>query len=622
MRFYFTCMLMFLLQQMVFAEDDSRLDVLTTSGVMVTLEDGNYPWEVSDKDGVVGLMSGNRGVQSSTSTLTIKLNSTEEFLLKFDYMVSSERSYDKYTVKVGDETVANEISGLMNDTYAKILPAGEHKISVTYTKDGSRDDNDDRAYIYNFKATTSPSEEDYPFITAVVYTVTTDANETTNTAEQGTLTFCKKRYNELINETYFGLNKGNDTPSWSSKAENITKVVFDESFADVRPTTCNKWFKYCSNLTTIENIKYLNTSAVTNMYGMFYGCSSLITLDLTGFDTKYVNYISEMFYNCSNLKTIYASDRFVVSNFYYGADIFSGCTTLVGAISYDPNKITTDYANYKTGYFKSYVEINNQKYEIYGEHNTVPVEITLNDGDDLQFSCSFIASKLIYKRIFSNGNWKPLYIPFDLSYDDWSAQGVEIASPNNFHEYEQEDGTYKVTLEVKKVLEGKLTPNYPYVIRLKDATSPGEVKTIEINNVEVKLLASNSIDCKSFTRKYKFTGIYEPKSEFQDDSEATDYVVGADKIAKPEDGSVLKGQRWYLSISNLEPFYNPYETAGASLRSIEIDGDGDTTGIEVVETEADKDSSKYDVYDLQGRKLNTQPKKGMYIRNGKKYVVK
>lgn len=36
---------------------------------------------------------------------------------------------------------------------------------------------------------------------------------------------------------------------WAQQKENITQVVFEESFAKARPTTCAHWFNGCTKLT-------------------------------------------------------------------------------------------------------------------------------------------------------------------------------------------------------------------------------------------------------------------------------------------------------------------------------------------------------------------------------------
>ena len=40
------------------------------------------------------------------------------------------------------------------------------------------------------------------------------------------------------------------------------------------------------------------------MYGMFYNCSALTSLDVSNFDTKQVTDMDSMFYNCSHLMSV------------------------------------------------------------------------------------------------------------------------------------------------------------------------------------------------------------------------------------------------------------------------------------------------------------------------------
>ena len=195
------------------------------------------------------------------------------------------------------------------------------------------------------------------------------------------------------------------TPDWiNNHASDITTVVFDDSFKDVQPTFCNRWFYNCINLTSIDNIENLNTANVTDMSGMFYRCKKLKSLDLSSFNTanvtdmgymfyycieltslnlssfntanvKYMSNMFEgcekltslnlssfntanvtvmdgMFYYCSGLTTIYVSDDFITTNNTYGDEyMFKYCKNLVGADNY--NEFLTDIrkANYTTGYF-------------------------------------------------------------------------------------------------------------------------------------------------------------------------------------------------------------------------------------------------------------------------------
>ncbi len=87
-------------------------------------------------------------------------------------------------------------------------------------------------------------------------------------------------------------------PEWKNTNPNIRKVIFDPSFAEVRPTSTAYWFSGFGNLTEIVGMKeYLNTSEVTNMSYMFNECKSLTSIDVSGFNTSNVKDMSHMFQN-------------------------------------------------------------------------------------------------------------------------------------------------------------------------------------------------------------------------------------------------------------------------------------------------------------------------------------
>ena len=64
-------------------------------------------------------------------------------------------------------------------------------------------------------------------------------------------------------------------------------------------------FKDCNSLVTL-NLSNFDTSKVTTMYQMFYRCENLISLDLSNFDTSKVTNMFNMFEYCSSLKSITA----------------------------------------------------------------------------------------------------------------------------------------------------------------------------------------------------------------------------------------------------------------------------------------------------------------------------
>ena len=140
----------------------------------------------------------------------------------------------------------------------------------------------------------------------------------------GTLTF---RYKGAKPEGAYGLNEERNLPDWNNLGTNVKKVVFDASFASARPTNCYGWFKDFTNLTTIEGFEYLNTENVTNMTGVFNGCSALTSLDLTNFNTAKVTDMKLLFANCSALESLDLS-MFNTENVTSMPSMFNGATNL------------------------------------------------------------------------------------------------------------------------------------------------------------------------------------------------------------------------------------------------------------------------------------------------------
>ena len=128
-------------------------------------------------------------------------------------------------------------------------------------------------------------------------------------------------------EGAYDLNEGRNLPDWNNLGTNVKKVVFDASFASARPTNCYGWFKDFTNLTTIEGFEYLNTENVTNMTGVFNGCSALTSLDLTNFNTAKVTDMKLLFANCSALESLDLS-MFNTENVTSMPSMFNGATNL------------------------------------------------------------------------------------------------------------------------------------------------------------------------------------------------------------------------------------------------------------------------------------------------------
>ncbi len=119
----------------------------------------------------------------------------------------------------------------------------------------------------------------------------------------GTLTF-RCGYKKILGENEYELNSDEELPAWNTHKNKITRVVFEASFANARPTTCYAWFKNFSELMKIEGIENLNTENVTSMAYMFSSCNKLAELDVTHFNTANVKNMEYMFECCKGLSSL------------------------------------------------------------------------------------------------------------------------------------------------------------------------------------------------------------------------------------------------------------------------------------------------------------------------------
>ena len=141
------------------------------------------------------------------------------------------------------------------------------------------------------------------------------------------LTFrCDDQRVALAKDGYliYGLNEDIDEPKWQSNQtlrDNVTKVVFEPSFAKVRPVSCFLWFNQMHELRSVEGMEYFNTSEVTQMSQMFYDCRYLTEVDVSHFNTSKVESMSFMFAQCWNLFSLDVSNFVLPVNTY---SMFSG----------------------------------------------------------------------------------------------------------------------------------------------------------------------------------------------------------------------------------------------------------------------------------------------------------
>ena len=118
----------------------------------------------------------------------------------------------------------------------------------------------------------------------------------------------------------------------------VLKIVIDPSMKNAHLTSTYSMFfggvgqdpfgfYALENMTEIDGLENLNTSAVTDMESMFFGCYALTSLDLSSFNTSNVKNFNGMFMFCNKLKIIDVSS-FDISKATDMRNMFGYCSEL------------------------------------------------------------------------------------------------------------------------------------------------------------------------------------------------------------------------------------------------------------------------------------------------------
>ena len=134
----------------------------------------------------------------------------------------------------------------------------------------------------------------------------------------------------------------NSNASWLFyKFVNLKTINFGNCFVTSSVTQMSDMFEGCSSLISLD-LSGFDTSSVTGMCAMFFGCSNLISLDLTGFDTSCVTTMASMFSGCSSLTALDLAS-FDTSSVTTMESMFSGCSSLttLDLTSFGTSNVTT-----------------------------------------------------------------------------------------------------------------------------------------------------------------------------------------------------------------------------------------------------------------------------------------
>ena len=240
--------------------------------------------------------------------------------------------------------------------------------------------------------------------------------------------------------------------------------------------------------------------------------------------------------------------------------------------------------------------------------------VILTDNEAYTNDSQLDGADVTYSRNFTNVNWQAIYLPFSLKYEDLK-DDFELAYINTVRQYDRDkDGVIEETaMEIVKMKSGSTAPNRPYLIRAKTA---GE-KTISAKNTTIYAAEGGSVDCSTTIAKYTIIGTYSPiPSETMIANNY--YGMGGGKLIQSDGSNGLKPFRWYMKVESRD--YSKYDVKNAAKSiTIKVLDEEETTGIANIQ----HPSPNTQIFDINGRRVNENNlKPGMYVKNGKKFVIK
>ena len=284
--------------------------------------------------------------------------------------------------------------------------------------------------------------------------------------------------------------------------------------------------------------------------------------------------------------------------------------------SYKINKLAACRYGFNVKAGKTYVLFqNNEQLGFYGltfgVSSTEATTVNISQTDGYTYEAKDNAEVTLTKPLQANV-WNAICLPFSMTEQQVRNAFGENARIAEFKEVD-ESGK-KAVASFGMHYYQLITAGKPCLIK------PSQVKdTYTIKGVTID--AEQALTIADSNKKFDFVGTYAPttmpaNSHFLGSNDGKLYYITADK-----------------EISGLKAFFKPVSTSNAKLSiafdSTDNDFDNNTTGIEAIKDYMDQDaansSANKGIYNINGQFMGTNPAilpQGIYVKNGKKFIVK
>jgi hypothetical protein len=194
-------------------------------------------------------------------------------------------------------------------------------------------------------------------------------------------------------------------------------------------------------------------------------------------------------------------------------------------------------------------------------------------------------------RTIKADTWNTFVVPFDISNEELKAKFGNDVAVAGFSE--TAEGTNS-TVIFNTIETPAITANTPVLLKTSTAGTSYEFAGRVLKSGEAKVAGTN----------FDFVGTYDATTTT---IAAGDYFIASNQLWKSEGSTTIAGTRAYLKAKE------------ADVKVRFVIGDETATSIEGIKFTENVENGK--IYDISGR-LVTRPVKGLYIKNGKKFIVK
>ena len=228
---------------------------------------------------------------------------------------------------------------------------------------------------------------------------------------------------------------------------------------------------------------------------------------------------------------------------------------------------------------------------LYNIKNITFYKRSLNEGYDYT-PVAATGVDVVFTRGIKAGNWSTIVLPFDIASGDIATvfgEGTSVA--------ELSSGTENTLNFNTTLTDSKMKANQPYAIKVASDFTSATINGVNI----VAGTPTQTVGDWNFVGTYSSTKV--PTESYYFKSNQL-YQKGASGTTS------MKAFRAYLTY-----------TGGAGAPVLNFTIDGETTGIAHISADGRMNLEEGAVYNLAGQRVS-QPARGLYIVNGKKYVIK